>query len=763
MTTLTLDGRYRLAADLAFAQREAKYLRGAVRPTWAADSSKFWFATREADGLRHRLVDVRTRQQADLFDHAALAAALSKSTEKEVKPGELGLSQVRPDPSDGTVRFVASGARWVWSGADASLTRLGDDFAAHDLAAPDATAAVVLDGPNLRLRAWGAADTTALTTDGVPGWGYGDFTDCTGHVSAKLRGPIKPFVLWSADSQRFAVMRADLREVPLNHLVQAVPAEGVRPVLHSYPYPMPGDAQGVPLELWFIGRDGSKVRAAIADLESRCFLPLGMQQGHWSADGRHFDFVQVNRGYTSLTLWRIDTTTGAARVLTLEDGPGVMQIAAGIAEMPMFKVLRDGRVLWWSQRSGWGHMYLLPAVDTIDGQALAMTQGPWLVRRILRIDEDRQRVIFVASGREPGVDPYFCFAYSVNFDGSGLSLLTPEPVQHEFTHPVAVPFGDGTDSVSPDGTLLVDVWSTVSMPHRSALRDDAGQVVMDLQTADPADSRPATMPLPEPFTLQALDAASLPDCGGLWGMLYKPPGFDPEQRYPVIELIYGAPQASVVAKACMPGHHAAFAEQLAALGFVVVMIDGPGTAFRSQAFQLASYGRLQSSGNLPDHINAIRWLAGTRPWMDLERVGIVGGSGGGYATVRAMGEHGDFYKVGVAMCGDHDNSGYVATWGDCYQGPYSDEHYAQQDNTLLADCITGDLFLIHGEMDDNVHPGLTLRVVNALIKADRNFDMLIVPNAGHNVIEPVYVQRRVFDYFVERLMGAKAPRPGARA
>ena len=601
----------------------------------------------------------------------------------------------------------------------------------------------------------------ALTIDGEPGWGYGDFTDCTGHISALLRGPLKPFVLWSPDSQRMAVMRADQRQVPLNHLVQAVPAEGVRPVLHSYPYPMPADAEGIPLEIWFIGRDGQRVRAQIEGLESRCFLPLGMHQGHWAADGRHFDFVQVSRGYTTLTLWRIDTVTGAAKVLVREEGPGVMQIAAGIAEMPMFRVLRDGRVLWWSQRSGWGHLYVLPAADDAETSPVALTQGEWLVRRVLRIDEDRGRILFVASGREPGVDPYFCFAYSVNLDGSGLKLLTPELAHHEFTHPVAVPYGDGTDSVSPDGTLLVDAGSTVDRPYRSVLRDASGALRMALQSADPTDGWPASMPPPEPFSLQALDAASLPGSSGLWGMLYKPPGFDADESYPVIEVIYGAAQASVVAKAWLPGHHAAFAEQLAALGFVVVMIDGPGTAFRSQAFQLASYGRLQSCGSLPDHVNAIRHLGLARPWMDLQRVGIVGGSGGGYATVRALGEHPDFYKVGVSMCGDHDNRGYIATWGDCYEGPYDETKYAEQDNTKVVANITGDLFLIHGEMDDNVHPGLTLRVVDALMKADRNFDLLIVPNAGHNVIGPAYVQRRVFDYFVERLMGVKAPRPPA--
>ena len=201
------------------------------------------------------------------------------------------------------------------------------------------------------------------------------------------------------------------------------------------------------------------------------------------------------------------------------------------------------------------------------------------------------------------------------------------------------------------------------------------------------------------------------------------------------------------------------AEQLACLGFVAVIVDGPGTPSRSRAFQLEAYGRIESCGGLPDHVNAIRHLAATRPWMDLDRVGLVGGSGGGNATVRAMGTFPDFYKVGVAMCGNHDQAGYIAAWGERYQGLYDKGLYATQANKTIAAQIVGDLLLIHGDLDNNVHPAQTMQVVDALIQADRNFDLLIVPNAGHMLILLPYVQRRVFDYFVERLMGVAPPGP----
>jgi dipeptidyl aminopeptidase/acylaminoacyl peptidase len=276
---------------------------------------------------------------------------------------------------------------------------------------------------------------------------------------------------------------------------------------------------------------------------------------------------------------------------------------------------------------------------------------------------------------------------------------------------------------------------------------------MNLETGEPAEPWPGGIPLPDAFNVRSLDGVH-----DLWGLLHRPAGFDAAKNYPVIEVIYGAPQTAVVSKSWMPSILTSICEQLAALGFVVVVIDGPGTPYRSHAFQLASHGRIESCGGLPDHAHAIRTLAASRPWMDLSRVGIVGGSGGGYAAVRAMAEFPDFYRVGVAMCGNHDQAAYIAGWGECYHGALEPELYARQSNVGVADRITGDLLLIHGEMDENVHPSMTLRVADAMIRANRAVDMLIVPSAGHDLGTMPYVQRRAFDWFVEKLMRRRPPR-----
>jgi dipeptidyl aminopeptidase/acylaminoacyl peptidase len=734
---ISLDERYQVAASLAYGQRDAKLRHGPVRPHWCDDGRRFWYATRDDGGERHVVVDVEALQESEMFDAAALHAALAEATGGPATADAATLSDVSFDHAAQRTTFSAQGGRWAWHGPSRTLARLGDAFAIDRSVSPDGRTAVSLSGPNLRLHWQGQPESVMLTEDGETDWGYGDHVDSISQVSPRLQGlRRKPSVIWSPDSKRIAVLRSDLRKVALQHLVQSVPAEGVRPALHSYRYAMPGDAERARHELWFIGRDGARVRAQVDGLESHAMTPFALGLARWSADGRHFDLLDASRDATRLTLWRIDTRDGSAERLIEETGPGVVRASPSMAEAPIFQRLSDGRLLWWSQRDGWGHLYLIDS----QGNATQITCGPWQVRSLLHVDETRRTLLFTAGGREPGVDPYFSLVYRTGFDGSGLALLTPEPAQHEHV------------SVRPDGECFVDNFSSVTTPPRSVLRDRDGALLMTLETADPGTSWPAAMPLPEPFCVKALDGTT-----DLWGVLYKPLGFDPAQSHPVVEVIYGAPQTAVAPKTWGSNIHGSVAEQLAALGFVTVIVDGPGTPYRSYAFQLASHGHIESCGGLPDHVHAIRRLAGSRPWMDAERVGIIGGSGGGYATVRAMGTFPEFYKVGVSLCGNHDQAAYLALWGEVYEGLYDEALYAGQASTVVAASISGDLFLIHGEMDDNVHPAMTLRVVDALIKADRRFDMLLVPNADHMLIRLPYVQRRAWDYFVEKLMGEAAP------
>lgn len=682
------DDRFAPARALDHGRRAAELLRADVRPQWAADSQSFHYDVRTAGGLRTVHIDIATRSR--------------HTTDAPLPPAAFG---------------------------------------PHEAAAPDGSAAVSRTGHDLALRRPGEPQSRALTDDGEADFGWGSFTDFVSQLATRSQAPpASPSVLWSPDSTRFAVMRADLRGLPRRHLLQMAPDTGGQPVLHSFAQPTPRDKQRAPLELWLIGTDGRRARARIDGLECSGFTPLAAGWLRWARDGRSLLLVDGSRDAKRLALWRIDAVSGLAWRVLEESGPAVVLPAPSIAEPAIVDVLADGRVLWWSQRSGWGHLYLVQP----DGRAQALTRGEWQVRSVLHVDEADGRIVFTAGGREAGVDPYFNAAYSVAFDGTGLTLLTPEPAQHEFFAPA--PGVVGPRSVSPDGRWLVDNHSTPDLLPRAVLRDRRGTFVMDLEQAEWPAAIGAAVPRHEAFSVTALDGHTR-----LWGALYRPGDFDPARRYPVIEVIYGAPQTAVVPKSWVPNRFGAVAEQLAVLGFVVVIVDGPGAPYRSHAFQLASYGRIESCGGLPDHVHTLRSLAVARPWMDLSRLGIVGASGGGYATARALADHADFYRAGVSMCGNHDQSDYVAMWGERYQGLFSDARYATQSSISVADRITAPLLLMHGDMDDNVHPSHTLRLADALMRAGRTFEMVLVPNAGHMLILLPWVQERIWQFFMDHL------------
>jgi dipeptidyl aminopeptidase/acylaminoacyl peptidase len=731
---MSSDPPVRLAP--VFGQRAAGPLGAVSRPRWSPDGRCFWYALRRPEGVSHQLVDVTTRSQRELYTAERLWAALHDAgTEATAE----SLADVVWHPAEEALDFTAAGRRWRWL-ADAALHALGEAFGAHEVPAPDGSVAVSLDATgNLRLRRFGEQQATALTEDAESDHGWGDFADFISQVSRRLAPqPMQPRVLWAPDSCAFAVLRVDRRALPLRHLVQSRSAAGPGPVTHAYRYPTPPDAARAPVELWFVRPDGGRQRAAIDGLECGGLSHFDMGWGRWDADGRHFHLVDADRARTRLTLWRVDSHDGRARVLLQEQGARMVLPSPSLAEPAVFHVLRDASVIWWSQRSGWGHLWhVLP-----DGSSHALTQGDWQVRSLLHVDEDTGQVLFSAGGREPGMDPYLVQAYRVPLAGGEPMRLTPDVLQHELLplHPQP----DAARSVSLDGRCFVDMGSSIDTAPRAVLRDADGQHLFSLWSTPAQEGWPAELPLAEAVSV-TLDGVTL------WGALYKPVGFDTAGTYPVVELIYGAPQTAVVPKSWSGSHFSTVAEHLAALGFVVFCLDGPGTPYRSHAFQCASHGRLESCGGLPQHVAALRALGAERPWMDLQRVGIVGASGGGYAVVHAMAAFPDVYRVGVSMCGNHDQADYVAGWGDCYQGLYSEAAYATQASQAVAGRITGQLLLMHGEMDDNVHPVHTLRVADALIQAGRDFEMHIVPGAGHMLILLPWVQQRIWQFLQRHL------------
>ena len=379
---------------------------------------------------------------------------------------------------------------------------------------------------------------------------------------------------------------------------------------------------------------------------------------------------------------------------------------------------------------------------------------------VIRVDEAKSLVYFTAVGRDANEDPYQKHLYVIGLDGSKLRDLTPEKADHDIhvqgsevlstLYPSKNPRRDS--SFSPTGRYFIDTFSRPDLPAKTVLRSISGDIVLKLEEADFSALSGGGFVSPEPFNVVSADGAFR-----LYGTLYRPSTFNAAKSYPIIDYVYPGPQIIVTPKS-FSGALYSGAQALAELGFVVVNIDGRGTPFRSKSFHDLSYGKWAEGGNLDDHIAAIRQLSVRFPYLNLSRVGVTGHSGGGFASTRAILAYPDFYKVAVSSSGAHDLRSYLLLWGPMYQGPYTGDNYDDLFNARLASNLKGKLLLIHGEMDDNVHPAQTMQLVDALVKADKDFDLLIFPGEDHYLSGVRgYFQRKRWDYFVRNLLGREPP------
>ncbi|MFM7067450.1 MAG: prolyl oligopeptidase family serine peptidase, partial [Gammaproteobacteria bacterium] len=528
-----------------------------------------------------------------------------------------------------------------------------------------------------------------------------------------------------------------------------------RPLASRWRYAMPNDAKIATAEPWIfdvMARTGRAVR--LPSLPITFLTPVEARDAWWSTDGRTLYLIARGRYAKSMSLQLIDPATGGARELIAETARTFLE-SADLGQRPMVHVLRNGDVLWFSERDGQGRLYLH---DGVTGQLKrSLTRGDWTVRNLLRVDEEAG-VVFIAATREPGpdIDPYHRHVYRVRLVDGAVTRLTPEEADHAvagvqdsiFDRPA------GTAGFSPSGRYFLATHTRADLPAKTVLRRADGRWVADVEQADLSRLLATGFTPPERFMALAADGKT-----PLYGLIFRPSDFDPARRYPVIDNPYPGPQSrrttvDLLQEAFGRGGAQAFAE----LGFIVVAMDGRGSQGRSKAFRDESYAGLSQAGHLDDHVAVIRELARRHPSMDLERVGIYGTSGGGYATVNAMARFPDFFKVGIAEAGNHDQRGYLAVWGETYNGPEVGDNYTAAANRLLAANLRGRLFLLHGDMDSNVLPSQTLQLADALIRANRDFDLLIVPNAGHGTLEPrSYALRRAWDFMVRHLMGAEPP------
>jgi len=724
---------------------------GMVDPQWIGKTNRFWYRKEGPFGKQFMLVDVGALTSSPAFDHEKIAAALSSATKQSFTARALPFDAIRFADSERTLQFDAAGATWAcrldsytcthssdpfdYDGGDGGAGRGGaanDRLPRTEVPSPDGKLLAFVRDHDLWIRVKATGEQIRLSHDGEHFYDYGTpLPSPTLMVAQGTEEVVQtPAIFWSPDSMRIATYVMDQRNFPRLTITQSAPKDQFRPKYFSYAYPLPVDFDLPTAKL--VSFDVAKRKQITVWAKPLNQLYYGGPAVEWAADSSRFTYREIDRGYQHVRLRSVDAATGVSRTILEEKGAPLVDTS-----ILLTRSFNGGReVIWSAERDGWSHFYLYDA----DKGALKnqITKGEWVVRGIDYIDETARSLYFSAGGREAGRDPYLRHAYRINLDGSGIMLLTPEDADH------AVSF-------SPDGKFFVDSYSRADLPTVSVIRSSAdGHVVKEIEKAEFSKLTAMGWKFPEPFKAKAADGKT-----DLYGLIWRPTNFDPKKSYPVIENIYTGPQAAYVPKTFAAYRHQQ--QAIAELGFITVFVDGRGTALRSLAFRAPTYYNLGQGSGGDDHIAVFKQMAAKYPYMDLKRVGVWGHSAGGYDSTHAILTHPEFYKVAVSSAGCHDNRMDKSTWNEQWMGWPVDKHYEEQSNYTLAPKLEGKLFLAHGDVDENVPMPATIKLVDALVSANKDFDFLIMPNRPHGFGNDPYFVRRRWDYFVKNLLGVDPP------
>ncbi|MDP1858851.1 MAG: DPP IV N-terminal domain-containing protein [Gemmatimonadaceae bacterium] len=740
----SIAARYNRAAALLPWNAQALITGNQVDPRWL-DGDRFWFRGGRGLGGEFILVDPVRGTRGVAFDHARLAAALSVAADTSYTGEKLPFTEfdflrdgraIQLQVGD-SARFTCDIVAYRCTGPEKKVAVPRDE-----ILSPDGKWAAFSRNENLWVRDVASGQESQLSTDGEAHWGYAVVPEgcCQEITNRRAKRKIWPVLRWSPDSKRIATHRYDERRVESLHLWETVP--GKRPMLHSYKYALPGDSIVPTWEAYVFDmatKRGTKMEIApIPGFFTTADSSFDDVQ--WTKDGASLFVAARSRDFKKYDLYQADPTTGKVRVVLTETGKTYRELNQ-MGGTPNWRPIKNGReLLWWSERDGWGHLY---RIDATNGQVInQVTSGGWLVLDLLSVDEALGTVHFTAVGRENGLDPYARHLYKVGLDGAGLTRLSPENADHQVW-------------ASPSGRFFVDLFSRRDLAPIAVIRTPDGRVAQTIEQGDITRLASAGWKPPLAYRAKARDGVT-----DVHGYLYFPTHFDSSAMYPVVDYIYPGPQIGSVATRSFVSSSPGNPQALAELGFIVFTVDALGSPLRSKAFHDAYYGNMTDNG-IPDHISAMRELAVRHRQMDLGRVGIYGHSGGGFSGTDAILRYPDFFKVAVSGAGNHDQRGYHFPWGEKYHGLVEVKNgvnnYDSQANQNLAANLKGKLLLTYGTLDDNVHPDMTLAVIDALIKANKKFDVFVFPNRNHGYAAEPYVIQQMWDYFVKHLRGEEPP------
>ncbi len=705
---------------------------------WVTNSHDFYYRKTVAGGFTFVRENVESGEQTQAFDQAKIATALTTAAGENIQPLQLPFDAFTYASDGLSISFYWHYEPWSCQLDGSSCEQQsypgwpkGDDTVRDLRYQPDTSAISSPDGQ------WQAQVKE----------GQLELINAQGEVAYRSEdGSIEQFydpesIQWAPDSGHFIILKVTPGTQRMVTRVLSSPADQLQPKVIEQLYPKPGDKVDIERPVLV---DVATAKAVVID-NSLFASPYQLTGLHWREDSQSFAFTYTERGHQRARVIAVDATTALAQAVIDEQSNTFIYQWRGF----LHEVKGQGdELIWLSERDGWAHLYLY---DGKSGQLKnQITKGNWPVREVARIDDEKRQIWFAASGMNLNEDPYFVHYYRINFDGSDLTEITQTKANHQV-------------SFSDDLAFFVDVYSRVDLPNVAELRRSSdGKLMRKLAQPDISLLTAAGFKAPESFVAKGRDGKT-----DIWGLIVKPKDFDPSKTYPVIENIYAGPHDSFVPKSFWPfGYHSGGdkvigMQSMADLGFILVQIDGMGTANRSKAFHDVAWKNLGDSG-FPDRILWHQAAAKQFPWYDISKgVGIYGASAGGQSTLGALVFHPEFYSVGVAFNGCYDNRMDKMSWNEQWMGYPVDQSYIDASGMEHADQLQGDLLLIVGEQDSNVDPASSMQVVDKLIHADKDFDLLVVPGGEHSVGRssgPIrYVQRRQMQFFVEHLSGQNTP------